>query len=135
MDWLNLGFLLKPDIRDQSLTRGIQSVDPRAPFPCPVFPNVDGWMQRTREQGPGSTATVQPFKSVRLPVESAHYPFGHTVRGGVFGNQRGAASLSATDSLTTDVCLLNIFSLASVNVCISQFHFICIAAIKVLAVV
>ena len=39
-----------------------------------------GWVQRTRELGPGSTATVQIFKLVRLPVESAHSPFGHIYR-------------------------------------------------------
>ena len=53
-------------------------------------------MQRTSEQGPASTATVQIFKSVRLPVESApDSPFGHAVRVGVFGSQRGARSLRA----------------------------------------
>ena len=64
-----------------------------------------GWVQRTREQGPGYPSTVQMFKSVRLPIESAHSPFGHTVRGGVFGSQHCAASLRATDSLITNVCL------------------------------
>ena len=60
-------------------------------------------MQRTREQGLGSTATVHIFKSVRLPVESAHSPFGLAVRRGMFGSQRSAASLRATDSLITIV--------------------------------
>ena len=64
-----------------------------------------GWEQRTHEQGPGSTATVRIFQSIRLPVESAHSPFGHTVRGGVFGSQRSVASLRATDSLIRNVCL------------------------------
>ena len=66
-----------------------------------VSPNVDG----VGAMDPGSTATVQIFKSVRLPVESAHTLFGHTVRGGVFGSQRDAASLRATDSLITKICL------------------------------
>ena len=55
------------------------------------------WVQQTREQGPGAMATVQIFNSVRLPVEVAYSPFGHTVRR-VFGSQRGAASLRTTDS-------------------------------------
>ena len=63
------------------------------------------WMQLTCEQGPGSTATVQIFKSVHLPVESAHSPFGNTARGGVLGSRCCAASLRATDSLITNVCL------------------------------
>ena len=63
-----------------------------------------GWVQRTRERGPGSTATVQIFKSIRWPVESTHSPSGHTVRGGEFGSQRGEAGLRATDSLITNVC-------------------------------
>ena len=37
--------------------------------------------------GTGAIATVQIFRSVRLAVESAHPPFGHAVRGGVFGSQ------------------------------------------------
>ena len=49
-----------------------------------------GWVHwRTREQGPGSTAKVQIFKSVRLHVESVRSSFGHTVRGGGFRSQRG----------------------------------------------
>ena len=47
------------------------------------------WVQRIREQGPGPRR-VQIFKSVCLPVESAHSPFGHAVRGGVFRGQPAA---------------------------------------------
>ena len=64
-----------------------------------------GWVQQTCKHGPRSTATVQIFKSVHMPIESAHFPFGHAVMGGVFGSQRGAASLRATDSLITNVYL------------------------------
>ena len=66
------------------------------------------WMeraQRTCEQRQVSTATVQIFKSVCLSGDSAHSPFGHTEWGGVFGSQRVATSLCATDSLITNVCL------------------------------
>ena len=56
----------------------LQYADPQTPFPCPVTPNADGVDAMASEQGPGSTATVQIFKSVHLPVESAHSPFGHT---------------------------------------------------------
>ena len=47
--------------------------------------------------------TVQIFISVRLPIESADSPFGLAVGGGVFGSQRGAASVPATYSLITTV--------------------------------
>ena len=35
--------------------------NPRTPFPCPISPNADG-VGATREQGPGSTATVKKFQ-------------------------------------------------------------------------
>ena len=62
-------------------------------------------MTSSMKWAPGSTATVHIFQSVRLPVESVHSPFGHAVRGGVFGSQHVAASLHVTESLITNVCL------------------------------
>ena len=64
-----------------------------------------GGRQRTCEQEPGSTVTVQILKSLRLPVDSTHSPFGQALRGGVFGSQRSDTSLRASDLLITNVCL------------------------------
>ena len=70
-------------------TERVQWAPNAVPLPC--FPNAD-------RVGATDTRTGRHFKimfkSVRLPVESAHSPFSYTVRGGVFGSQRGAASLS-----------------------------------------
>ena len=58
------------------------------PLPCFAECGWGGWTDtRTgTELGPRrGAATVQIFKSVRLPVESAHSPFGHAVRGGASG--------------------------------------------------
>ena len=61
--------------------------------PPPPSGYANGWVQRTRERGTGvhdielyrdlsshDDASVQIFKYVRLPVESAHCTFSHTVR-------------------------------------------------------
>ena len=63
----------------------------------------------------GDWGPRRQFQSVGLPVESAHSPFGHTVKGGVFESQRGAISLCATDSLIKNVCLLVITITGSVH--------------------
>ena len=63
-----------------------------------------GWVQRTRKQGLGSMVTVQIKNQFACPLNLLS-PVRHPVRGGVFGSQRGAAGLCATDLLITNICL------------------------------
>ena len=88
--------LLKPDIcDDHSLQHGhkrYNTLIPDCRSLAPFRRMLMGWVQRTSEQGPGSSATVQLFKPVclSLPIDSAHSPFSHAVRGGALGRQCGA---------------------------------------------
>ena len=74
-------------------------------FPCPVSPNADGVGASDMQTETGAHDNGSNFQIRLLARWIRSLPIGHTVWGGVCGNQCSAASLPATDSLIMNVCL------------------------------